>query len=71
MEEVQRTLLIAFGLVVLVVFLFLGNWRATIIPIVAIPVSLIGSIAVLMAFGFSLNTISLAGDGARHRHRGR
>ena len=59
LEEVQRTLLIAFGLVVLVVFLFLGNWRATIIPIVAIPVSLVGSIAVLMAFGFSLNTISL------------
>jgi hydrophobic/amphiphilic exporter-1 (mainly G- bacteria), HAE1 family len=59
MAEVQTTLLIAFALVVLVVFLFLGNWRATIIPIVAIPVSLIGSIAVLMAFGFSLNTISL------------
>ncbi len=59
MEEVQRTLMIAFGLVVLVVFLFLGNWRATIIPIAAIPVSLIGSIAVLFAFGFSLNTISL------------
>jgi hydrophobe/amphiphile efflux-1 (HAE1) family protein len=59
MAEVQTTLLIAFGLVVLVVFLFLGNWRATIIPIVAIPVSLIGSIAMLMAFGFSLNTISL------------
>jgi hydrophobic/amphiphilic exporter-1 (mainly G- bacteria), HAE1 family len=59
MAEVQSTLLIAFVLVVLVVFLFLGNWRATIIPIVAIPVSLIGSIAVLMAFGFTLNTISL------------
>jgi hydrophobe/amphiphile efflux-1 (HAE1) family protein len=59
LAEVQTTLLIAFGLVVLVVFLFLGNWRATIIPIVAIPVSLIGSIAVLMAFGYSLNTISL------------
>ncbi|MSP02754.1 MAG: efflux RND transporter permease subunit [Acetobacteraceae bacterium] len=59
MAEVQTTLLIAFGLVVLVVFIFLGNWRATIIPIVAIPVSLIGTIAVLMAFGFSLNTISL------------
>jgi hydrophobe/amphiphile efflux-1 (HAE1) family protein len=59
MEEVQLTLAIAFGLVVLVVFLFLGNARATIIPIVAIPVSLIGSIAVLMAFGYSLNTISL------------
>ncbi len=59
MEEVKSTLLIAFGLVVLVVFVFLGNWRATLIPIVAIPVSLIGTIAVLMAAGFSLNTISL------------
>ena len=59
LEEVKSTLLIAFGLVVLVVFLFLGNWRATIIPVVAIPVSLIGTIAVLMAMGFSLNTISL------------
>jgi len=59
MQEVQRTLLIAFGLVVLVVFLFLGNWRATIIPVVAVPVSLIGTIAILMATGFSLNTISL------------
>jgi hydrophobe/amphiphile efflux-1 (HAE1) family protein len=59
LAEVQSTLAIAFGLVVLVVFLFLGNWRATLIPIVAIPVSLVGSIAVLMAFGYSLNTISL------------
>ena len=59
MAEVQSTLLIAFGLVVLVVFVFLGNWRATLIPIAAIPVSLIGTIAVLMAAGFSLNTISL------------
>ncbi len=59
LTEVQSTIAIAFGLVVLVVFVFLGNWRATIIPIVAIPVSLIGSIAMLMAFGYSLNTISL------------
>jgi multidrug efflux pump len=59
LSEVQTTLGIAFALVVLVVFLFLGNWRATIIPVVAVPVSLIGSIAVLMAFGYSLNTISL------------
>ena len=59
LAEVQSTIAIAFGLVVLVVFLFLGNWRATLIPIAAIPVSLIGSIAMLMAFGFSLNTISL------------
>ena len=59
LTEVRSTLLIAFGLVVLVVFVFLGNWRATIIPVVAIPVSLVGTIAVLMALGFSLNTISL------------
>jgi hydrophobe/amphiphile efflux-1 (HAE1) family protein len=59
LTEVKNTLLIAFGLVVLVVFVFLGNWRATIIPMVAIPVSLVGTVAVLLAAGFSLNTISL------------
>jgi hydrophobic/amphiphilic exporter-1 (mainly G- bacteria), HAE1 family len=59
LSEVWSTLLIAFALVVLVVFVFLGNWRATIIPVVAIPVSLVGTIAILMALGFSLNTISL------------
>jgi hydrophobe/amphiphile efflux-1 (HAE1) family protein len=58
-DEVAKTLGIAFGLVVLVVFLFLGNVRATIIPIVAVPVSLIGTFAVLLAAGFSANTISL------------
>ena len=59
LDEVKNTLAIAFGLVVLVVFVFLGNWRATIIPMVAIPVSLIGTVAILMAVGYSLNTISL------------
>ena len=59
LTEVKNTLLIAFGLVVLVVFVFLGNWRATIIPMVAIPVSLVGTVAILLAAGFSLNTISL------------
>ncbi len=59
LEEVKNTLLIAFGLVVLVVFVFLGNWRATIIPMVAIPVSLVGTVAILLAAGYSLNTISL------------
>ncbi|HET8997166.1 MAG TPA: efflux RND transporter permease subunit, partial [Acetobacteraceae bacterium] len=58
-DEVVKTLAIAFGLVVLVVFLFLGNVRATIIPIVAVPVSLIGTFAVLLAIGYSANTISL------------
>ena len=58
-DEVEKTLGIAFALVVLVVFLFLGNMRATIIPMVAIPVSLIGTFAVLLAVGFSANTVSL------------
>ena len=57
--EVEKTLSIAFVLVIAVVFVFLGNWRATIIPMVAIPVSLIGTFAVLLAFGFSANTVSL------------
>ncbi len=59
LTEVWHTLLIASLLVVAVVFVFLGNWRATIIPMVAIPVSLIGTVGILMATGFSLNTISL------------
>jgi len=58
-KEVIRTLIEAFVLVVLVVFLFLGNLRATIIPAIAVPVSLIGTFAVLLAVGFSANTVSL------------
>jgi hydrophobe/amphiphile efflux-1 (HAE1) family protein len=58
-SEVLRTLVEAFVLVVVVVFLFLGNLRATIIPAVAVPVSLIGTFAVLLALGFSANTVSL------------
>jgi hydrophobe/amphiphile efflux-1 (HAE1) family protein len=58
-NEVVKTLLIAFALVVAVVFVFLGNVRATIIPVVAIPVSLIGTFAILLAAGISANTISL------------
>ena len=57
--EVLWTLGEAFALVVVVVFLFLGNLRATVIPIVAVPVSLIGAFAVLLAAGFSANTVSL------------
>ena len=57
--EVLRTLGIAFVLVVVVVFLFLGNVRATIIPTVAVPVSLIGTFAALLALGYSDNTVSL------------
>jgi hydrophobe/amphiphile efflux-1 (HAE1) family protein len=58
-KEVIRTLFEALGLVLLVTFLFLGEWRSTIIPALAIPVSLIGTFAALLALGFSLNTISL------------
>ena len=60
-EEVVITLLQAVGLVILVVFLFLQNWRATIIPIVAIPVSLIGTFACMAALGYSINLITLFG----------
>jgi hydrophobic/amphiphilic exporter-1 (mainly G- bacteria), HAE1 family len=58
-DEVLRTIVEAFILVVIVTFLFLGSWRATIIPLVAVPVSLIGAIAVMLALGMSANTISL------------
>jgi hydrophobe/amphiphile efflux-1 (HAE1) family protein len=58
-REVIKTLAEAFILVVLVVYLFLGSLRATIIPSIAVPVSLIGTFAVLLAVGYSANTISL------------
>ncbi|MGO4713432.1 efflux RND transporter permease subunit [Bradyrhizobium sp. 2TAF24] len=58
-HEVMKTLFEAFILVVIVVFLFLGNLRATIIPAVAVPVSLIGTFVVLLALGYSANTVSL------------
>src|SRR5262245_31454321 len=54
-HEVIVTIFVAILLVVGVVFLFLQNWRATIIPVVAIPVSLVGTFAILVAFGISLN----------------
>jgi hydrophobe/amphiphile efflux-1 (HAE1) family protein len=59
--EVQKTLFEALLLVVVVVLIFLQSWRAAIIPILAIPVSLVGSFAVMKAFGFSLNSLSLFG----------
>ena len=59
MHEVQKTLVEAFVLVVLVVYLFLGNFRATLIPTIAVPVSLIGTFIVLNAIGYSANTVSL------------
>jgi hydrophobe/amphiphile efflux-1 (HAE1) family protein len=58
-RDVLITLLIAFVLVVIVVFVFLGSLRATVIPAIAVPVSVIGSFAVLLLMGYSANTISL------------
>ena len=58
-ESVKHTLIEAFVLVAIVVFVFLGNLRATLIPIIAVPVALIGTFAVMLALGFSANTISL------------
>jgi multidrug efflux pump len=60
-DAVAKTLLEAILLVVLVVVIFLQNWRATIIPLLAVPVSLIGTFAVMSALGLSLNTLSLFG----------
>jgi len=59
MEEVLSTLAEALLLVVLVVFLFLQNWRATLIPVLAIPVSLIGTFILFIPFGFTINTLTL------------
>ena len=59
MKEVFKTLAEAMVLVVIVVFLFLQNWRATLIPIIAVPISLIGTFAGLYLFGFSINTLTL------------
>ncbi|MCB1832709.1 MAG: efflux RND transporter permease subunit, partial [Geminicoccaceae bacterium] len=58
-ESVIHTLFEAFVLVAIVVFIFLGSFRATIIPIVVVPVALIGTFSIMLALGFSANTISL------------
>src|ERR1043165_9407037 len=58
-REIVKTLVIAIVLVLLVVFIFLQNWRATLIPMIAVPVSLIGTFAVFPLLGFSINTLSL------------
>ena len=60
-NEVQETILIAFSLVVLVVFVFLRDWRSTLIPILAIPISLIGTFFVMYIAGFSINILTLLG----------
>jgi HAE1 family hydrophobic/amphiphilic exporter-1 len=60
-REVITTLVEALGLVILVMFLFLQNWRTTLIPAITIPVSLIGTFAFIKLFGFSINTLTLFG----------
>ncbi len=59
LSEVKFTLFVAFGLVVLVILLFLRSWRATLIPALAIPVSIVGTFAVFYVLGFSINTLTL------------
>src|ERR1051326_9152925 len=61
MHEILKTLFEALALVVLVVFIFLQGWRATLIPLCAVPVSLIGTFVLFPLFGFSINTLSLFG----------
>jgi len=60
-KEIVETLVIALVLVILVVFLFLQGWRATLIPLLAVPVSLVGTFVLFPLFGFSINTLSLFG----------
>ena len=60
-RELNKTILEAIGLVVLVMLIFLQTWRATVIPLVAIPISLIGTFAVMLALGYSLNSLTLFG----------
>jgi hydrophobic/amphiphilic exporter-1 (mainly G- bacteria), HAE1 family len=60
-KEIIETLLIAIALVILVVYLFLQDWRATLIPMLAVPVSLVGTFVLFPLFGFSINTLSMFG----------
>ena len=61
MREIVITLVIALALVILVVYIFLQGWRATLIPLLAVPVSLVGTFVLFPIFGFSINTLSLFG----------
>ena len=60
-KEIVKTLVIALGLVIFVVYLFLQGWRSTLIPLLAVPVSLVGTFVLFPLFGFSVNTLSLFG----------
>lgn len=59
--EVQQTIFVAFGLVVLIIFFFLRDWRTTFIPVITVPISLIGSFFAMYALGFSINVLTLLG----------
>lgn len=60
-DEVEQTIYVAFALVALIIFAFLRDWRTTFIPIVTVPISLIGSFFLMYAFGFSINVLTLLG----------
>ncbi|HNP16813.1 MAG TPA: efflux RND transporter permease subunit [Fulvivirga sp.] len=60
-QEVEQTIYVAFGLVVLIIFAFLRDWRTTFIPVITVPISLIGSFFLMYAFGFSINVLTLLG----------
>lgn len=60
-KEVEETLFIAFGLVVIIIFLFLRDWRSTIIPVLAIPVSILSAFFIMYIAGFSINVLTLLG----------
>lgn len=60
-KEVEETIFIAFGLVVLIIFLFLRHWRTTLIPVLAIPISLIGTFFIMYVAGFTINILTLLG----------
>ncbi|HLO79952.1 MAG TPA: efflux RND transporter permease subunit [Chitinophagaceae bacterium] len=60
-KEVEETLFIAFGLVVIIIFLFLRDWRSTIVPIIAIPVSILSAFFIMYIAGFSINVLTLLG----------
>src|SRR5204863_1386889 len=61
LRDIIKTLFQALVLVIIVVFIFLQNWRATLIPLCAVPVSLIGTFVLFPLFGFSINSLSLFG----------
>ena len=60
-SEVEQTILVAFGLVVMIIFLFLRDWRTTIIPVLVIPISLIGAFFIMYVADFSINVLTLLG----------